>query len=175
MLAFVKAGTGRMYYRVGITYAPKRADLPALDAGFVVRRAYTAVDDATDVQRLPDGRWKIKLGAKVQVVVETTAPTARYAVAIDDPLPAGLETVNTRLVTSERAVVDPGASRWDHVNMRDSRSEAFAMRMDAGVYRFSYTARATTPGTFIAAPAKATEMYTPETFGRSEGSIVVVE
>jgi len=36
-------------------------------------------------------------------------------------------------------------------------------------------ARATTPGTFIAPPAKAEEMYSPEVFGRSASDWVVVE
>jgi len=33
----------------------------------------------------------------------------------------------------------------------------------------------TTPGTFLAEPAKAEEMYSPETFGRSSGQTVLVE
>jgi uncharacterized protein YfaS (alpha-2-macroglobulin family) len=53
--------------------------------------------------------------------------------------------------------------------------EAFSMDLVAGTHRLSYTARATTPGTFAAAPAKAEEMYAPETFGRSTGETVVIE
>ena len=64
---------------------------------------------------------------------------------------------------------------WDHVEMRDNRSEVFRMELESGSHRFSYTARATTPGTFLAAPAKAEEMYSPETFGRSTGATVVVQ
>ncbi len=59
--------------------------------------------------------------------------------------------------------------------MRDNRSEVFAMHLSEGTARFSYTARATTPGTFLAAPAKAEEMYSPETFGRSTGTVVIIE
>jgi uncharacterized protein YfaS (alpha-2-macroglobulin family) len=44
-----------------------------------------------------------------------------------------------------------------------------------GVYEYSYIARATTPGTFIAPPAKAEEMYSPEVFGRSSSDWVIVE
>jgi hypothetical protein len=44
-----------------------------------------------------------------------------------------------------------------------------------GSHRFTYTARATTPGTFLAAPVKAEEMYTLETFGRSMGQVVVIQ
>jgi hypothetical protein len=49
------------------------------------------------------------------------------------------------------------------------------MDLGEGRHQYTYTARATTPGTFIAAPTKAEEMYSPETFGRSTGVVVVVE
>jgi uncharacterized protein YfaS (alpha-2-macroglobulin family) len=173
-LAMVKTGVGRMYYRVGITYAPKQPNLPALDAGFLVRRSYTAVEDPADVSKLADGRWKIRLGAKVLVTIEALNTTKRYNVAIVDPLPAGFETVNENLATAERAVAVVNDSYWDYKNLRDNRSEAFAMSLVEGAHQLSYTVRATTPGTFIAAPAKAEEMYSPETFGRSSGEVVEI-
>ena len=49
------------------------------------------------------------------------------------------------------------------------------MNLPEGTHQLSYTVRATTPGTFVAAPAKAEEMYSPETFGRSSGVTVVIE
>ena len=174
-LALVKSGTGRMYYRIGITYAPKQTSLPALDAGFIVRRSYTALDDPADVTKLADGRWKIRLGAKVLVTLEALNTTARYNVALVDPLPAGFETVNERLAVTERGTKVTHNFNWDYENLRDNRSEAFALSMDEGSHVLSYTVRATTPGTFIAAPAKAEEMYSPETFGRSSGELVVIE
>jgi hypothetical protein len=154
--------------------------VPALDAGFVVRRTYSAIDDPGDVRQLADGRWQIKLGARVRIVVEETATAARHGVALVDPLPAGLEAVNTALANAERAASDPPAANtddaaWDARVTRDDRTEAFAMEQGAGIHRASYTVRATTPGTFFAAPAKAEEMYHPETFGRSTGETVVVQ
>jgi uncharacterized protein YfaS (alpha-2-macroglobulin family) len=171
-VAIQKQGPGRMYYRIGITYAPKRVDLPALDAGFVVRRSYEPIDHTSDVTTTATG-VHIKLGARVQVVDEVVVTTRRDGVALVDPLPAGLEAVNTSLATSERAAGNVTRS-WDHVEMRDERSEAFASTLAAGAYRFAFTARATTPGTFTAAPAKAEEMYSPETFGRSAGTTVTI-
>jgi len=44
-----------------------------------------------------------------------------------------------------------------------------------GVYTYAYVARATTPGTFVVPPARAEEMYHPETFGRSASARVIVE
>lgn len=174
-LAIAKDGPGRMYYRIGITYAPKQTKLPALDAGFIVRRTYTPVDDPKDVIKLPDGTYKVKLGSRVVVSLETLNTTERFAVAVVDPLPAGFESVNTSLATSERPVNLPDDTRWDHETMRDNRSEAFVMHLAPGSHWYSYTARATTPGTFLAAPARAEEMYSPETFGRSTGTTVVIQ
>ena len=76
---------------------------------------------------------------------------------------------------AERPAVGRGDWSWDFVNLRDNRAEAFAASLAEGAHAFQYTVRATTPGTFVAAPAKAEEMYTPETFGRSSGTTVVVE
>ena len=53
--------------------------------------------------------------------------------------------------------------------MRDEHVEAFASLLWDGVWDYTYVARATTPGTFVVPPAKAEEMYSPETFGRSGG------
>jgi uncharacterized protein YfaS (alpha-2-macroglobulin family) len=174
-LALTKTGTGRMYYRVGITYAPKQANPPALDAGFVVQRTYSAIDDPADVTKLPDGRIKVRLGARVRVTLRAHATTARHAVALVDPLPAGFEAVNEALATAERVQVVQSDAYWDFHAQRDHRVEAFRMNLDAGTHQYTYTARATTPGTFTAAPAKAEEMYSPETFGRSAGVSVVIE
>ena len=64
---------------------------------------------------------------------------------------------------------------FDHQNLRDERSEAFTTLLWGGVYNYSYVARATTPGVFVVPPAKAEEMYHPETFGRSKSDRVRVE
>ncbi|MGE3766831.1 MAG: alpha-2-macroglobulin, partial [Kofleriaceae bacterium] len=177
-LAITKEGAGRMYYRVGITYAPTQTNLGPLDAGFLVRRSYTAIDDPADVTRLADGRIKVKLGARVLVRVHAINTAPRHAVAINDPLPAGFEPVNTALANAERGAptsVTGEDARWGYRALRDNRAEAFSMSLPEGTHQLSYTVRATTPGTFVAAPAKAEEMYSPETFGRSGGLTVVIE
>ena len=92
-----------------------------------------------------------------------------------DPLPAGFEAINTALTTAARIEPDGDDDRWDHRNLRDDRSEAFARELGAGSHRCSYAVRATTPGPFIAAPARAEEMYRPESFGRSAGVTVTIE
>jgi len=164
-----------MYYRVGITYAPQQSVLPALDAGFIVKRTYIPLDDPKDVDVRADGTTHIKLGARVQVVLEASSTGQRTQVALVDPLPAGLEPVNTALKTSERAASTTGDSRWDYRATRDTRVEGFVDEFAPGIHRMSYTARAVTAGTFLAAPTKAEEMYAPESFGRSASTSVVIQ
>ena len=177
-LIIQKDGKGRLYYRVGMTYAPKSLVLDPMDQGFVVERVYEPVDNDTDVKRLADGTWEIKAGAKVRIKLTMVAPTRRYHVALVDPLPAGLETLNPALATTEDVPQDPsmntGGGWWwwsrpwfEHQNMRDERTEAFTTLLWGGVHKYTYYARATTPGEFVVPPAKAEEMYSPETFGRS--------
>jgi uncharacterized protein YfaS (alpha-2-macroglobulin family) len=68
------------------------------------------------------------------------------------------------------------ASKWyDHQNLRDERAEVFKALLYEGVWHYSYVARATTPGDFAASPAKAEEMYSPETFGRSHTDFVRIK
>ena len=64
---------------------------------------------------------------------------------------------------------------YEHENLRDERVEAFTTLLWDGVHRYSYVARATTPGRFVVPGAKAEEMYSPETFGRAAGDVLVVE
>ncbi len=157
-----------------------------MDCGFEVTRSYEAVDNPDDVKRLPDGTWQIKLGARVLCKTAMSAPSRRYHVALINPLPAGLEALNPSLKVTEDIPEgkdnsrDVGRGWWwgpwyEHANMRDERVEAFASILYGGLYEYNFTARATTPGTFVVPPAKAEEMYSPETFGRSASDKVIVK
>ena len=180
-----KTGAGRLYYRVGMTYAPSDLKPPPAEHGFTVTRLYESVDDPGDVRRDPDGTWRVKAGSKVRVRINLVAPTRRYHVALVDPIPAGLEVMNPALAVTGAIPADPKAAPrtgwwwratwYEHQNIRDERVEAFASLLWDGVYDYTYVARATTPGTFVVPPPKAEEMYSPETFGRGAGDKLVVE
>jgi uncharacterized protein YfaS (alpha-2-macroglobulin family) len=184
-LILSKEGTGRLYYRLGLNYAPKNLQLEPADHGFTVERTYEAVDNPEDVVRDEDGVWRVKAGARVRVRLTMVAQARRYHVALVDSLPAGFEALNPALAVTGRLPQDPQSpsSRYwwwwwpwyQHQNLRDERAEAFTPLLWEGVYTYSYVARATTPGEFVVPPAKAEEMYAPETFGRSASDQVVVE
>jgi len=192
-----REGEGRLYYRIGMNYAPSDLRLPPADHGFTVERVYESVDSKDDVSRDAEGRWHIKAGARVRVRLTMVATARRYHVALVDPLPAGLEALNPELAVTgslpkpgSTNVIEgggPGLGRpeghwwwwirpwYQHTNMRDERVEAFTPLLWDGVYTYCYYARATTPGAFVVPPTKAEEMYAPETFGRGAGDRVIVE
>jgi len=185
-LIIQKDGAGRLYYRLGLKYAPTDLWLDPLDMGFVVQREYEAVDDPEDVYRDDEGIWHIRAGARVRIRLTMVADNRRYHVALVDPLPAGLEIVNPALAVSQSIPQDPESpdyeygwwwwwTWYEHQNMRDERAEAFTTQLWDGVYNYTYIARATTPGKFVVPPAKAEEMYSPEVFGRSGSDWVIVE
>jgi uncharacterized protein YfaS (alpha-2-macroglobulin family) len=185
-LILSKEGPGRLYYRVGMQYAPASLKLDPSEHGFTVERVYEAVDKADDVRRDADGTWRIKAGARVRVKLTMLVTSRRYHVALVDPIPAGLEALNPALAVTGSVPQDPSeqaSDRWwwfrrpwfEHQNMRDERVEAFASLVWEGVHTYSYVARATTPGAFVVPPAKAEEMYHPETFGRGGTDRVIVE
>lgn len=182
-----KDGPGRLYYRIGMQYAPTDLKMPPADHGFVVSRTYEGAEAPSDVTRDGDGTWRVRAGAKVRVRVTMVAPARRYHVALVDPIPAGLEPLNPALAVTGEIPKDPRAeaaelpgwrsarSWYEHQNMRDERVEAFASLLWDGVWDYTYVAKATTPGTFVVPPPKAEEMYSPETFGRGAADRLIVE
>ncbi|WP_158412165.1 alpha-2-macroglobulin family protein [Ilumatobacter nonamiensis] len=198
-LAVAKDGEGRLYYRLGLRYAPDDLELDPRDEGFVVERSYEAVDDPDDVVRREDGTWEIAAGATVRVRLTMVADAQRTHVALIDPLPAGLEPVNPALATATTVPPEdsfesedgdvPAESfdaashaaygsfwrQWyDHQNLRDDRAEAFATILPGGTYEYVYVARATTPGEYVVPPTRAEEIFAPEVFGRSASTAVTV-
>ena len=181
-IVIAKDGPGRLYYRLGLRYAPDDLQLDARDEGFVVEREYEGVDDPADVTRDADGTWHIAAGAKVRVRLTMVADAVRTNIALIDPLPAGLEPVNPAFAVSQTTPPDDssvdsfprfwGWNWFEHQNLRDDRAEAFTPYLPGGTYEYTYIARATTPGEFVVPPARAEEMYAPEVFGRSDSALV---
>jgi uncharacterized protein YfaS (alpha-2-macroglobulin family) len=190
-LVLSKDGPGRLYYRLGLRYAPFNLDLEPSEHGFSVTRSYAGVDDPDDVRLRADGAWEVKAGARVLVQVGMVAESRRYHVALVDPLPAGFEALNPELPIfgevpqdlweARRQAAESTDTMWwwsfywfDHQEFRDERTEAFTSLLSPGIYDMSYLARATTLGNFVVPPARAEEMYHPETFGRSGSDRVIV-
>jgi hypothetical protein len=186
---------GRVYYETRLSYS--REEMPPRDAGFTIIRRYEMLEGSgTGTSVTP--------GAIVRVHLRVVTPTDRHDVAVIDPLPAGLEPIDTGFATSANHVQDEGSgqgpggldlydeyegedeygdgpadeswSAWvfNHRELDDDGLLLYADYMPAGIHVYSYLARATTPGDYANPAATAEEMYRPETFGRTAQGRFVV-
>jgi uncharacterized protein YfaS (alpha-2-macroglobulin family) len=64
--------------------------------------------------------------------------------------------------------------RPTHAELHDDRVFLFVESLSPGVYEYEYYLRALVPGVFQHMPAKAEELYFPEIFGRTDGSIFTI-
>ncbi|MDO3388441.1 DUF6049 family protein [Gilvimarinus sp. SDUM040013] len=178
-VSLASPGEGRIFYRLAATYIPEKSKQAAADNGFSVARHYEAVDNPQDVQRMQDGSWRIRAGAKVRITLVMDTNESRHDVALVDSLPAGLEPINHSLANVEdvpRALeLQTYQPNWyDHSELRDTGAQAYVQRLSTGGYLYTYQARAVTPGQYTAPAVKAEEMYNPEIFGQSESTMVLV-
>lgn len=189
-LLMSRKGSGRLYYRLGMSYVPSNLKLPAEERGFSVIRKYEAIEEKDSVVLKTDGSYEIKAGKYVRVRLTVIVPDRKYYAVIDDPFPGGFEGVDMQLRTSASSRLSEKTGHsgsnmgyywswywWrnpDHKELRDDRYVLFYDRLPAGVYEHSYVVRATTPGTFVVPPLKAHEMYAPESFGRNASTIVKI-
>jgi hypothetical protein len=190
-LTFTREGTGTLYYTARLRYAADTLFQEGLDAGFRIERRY---EPFAETGSRP-AATAYQAGDLVRVTLTFRLTKERRFVAVTDPLPAGLEAVESWFATtagdlraqqdrqsSERGGDDErGWQSWwrgggfDHVERHDDRIQLFATRLSEGVHTFSYIARAMTAGTFRTAPARAEEMYTPEVFGRTATTTIEIK
>jgi hypothetical protein len=186
-LVFQADGKGTLFYSALLRYAPLEVPREARAEGITVQRWFEPFD-APGKQSL-----EVAAGDLVRVRARVATPQERNFVAVEVPLPAGLEAVDTALLTSRQtarsrdeeaqeseksqaldATQDFFWSPFDHSEKRDDRVVYFSDHLPPGVHTLSFVARATTPGKFVLKPARAEEMYSPEVFGRSEGGSFTV-
>lgn len=96
-------------------------------------------------------------------------------VIITDPLPAGLEAVDTTFQTAT-STLQAQQDSWEigYQTIYRDRILAYADHLDAGVYSLHYLVRSVTPGTFGWPGAKAQLQYAPEEFGRTAAATLEV-
>jgi alpha-2-macroglobulin len=179
---------GVLYYGALLRYAPASMPTTALDRGIVVQRWVEPYSGGGQLKA-------VQAGELVRIQVRLATSMERSNVAVDVPLPSGLEAVDTSLSTTARlpplaqasiraprgdegeeaeddSAAPPFYGFWtpfNHTERRDDRVVLFADHLPPGITLTTVIARATTPGDFLLMPAHAEEMYAPEVFGRSDG------
>jgi uncharacterized protein YfaS (alpha-2-macroglobulin family) len=188
----LKVGGGAQYYAITVAeITQERPTVPDIK-GLVVERWYERFDDGRTVTAVDEGEL-------VRVRLRVTAPASRDFVAVEDVLPAGLETVDLTLrttgtlgpfmnagntATAQRRDREAGGtpndelygswlggwwSPWGQPEQHDDRTVFFARKLWSGSFTVSYIARATTAGRFVRPQAHAEEVYNPAVNGHSEG------
>ena len=126
-------------------------------------------------------------GQLVEVELTVSVPNGGYFMLVEDHLPGGLEALNERLNTTELDLMLDGTEEWmpgsflweDYgYNFKEvfgDRVTFFITDFSRGYETFTYMARATTGGEFLALPAEASAMYDPATWGRSASDRVIVQ
>lgn len=169
-----KTGTGRLYYELRMTYAPK-GDLDPMERGIFIEKSIKPLDKSADTL---NSTGNYNLGQKYIVTLKVKTDQERQFVALNDPLPAGFEVVNLSFATESRAegrefyagAENRNYTWWgsfDHWENYDDKVLLFADYLLTGEHTYSYLIQATIPGNFLLPAAKIEEMYTPEVFGRT--------
>ena len=171
-LKFVKEGPGTLFYSVRMSYAPSEPTLPR-DRGFAVFKEYFEAESGSRVEQLEAGK-------NYRVRLSLVTPTDRHFVVLNDPVPAGVEVVQTTFATESQALArllrqgGYQGGTFDHTETYDDRMLLFADYLSAGEHHFEYLVRGRLPGTYLLPATKAEEMYHPEIFGTgSSGTIEV--
>ncbi|MEO6420267.1 MAG: alpha-2-macroglobulin family protein, partial [Polyangiaceae bacterium] len=197
-LAFQVQGTGKLFYEARLRYSRRELPTAGLDRGFFIRKFVRSVkpeglhDALASLPQVTASSAKASDLVLVDLLVVNADP--RENVVIDDPLPAGLEAVQSSLSTTARslAVTEPGAEgdtddeeasadderangraytfAWYHRELHDDKVLTFVEHMPAGIFHYRYLARATTFGHFVVPPTRVECMYEPEVFGRTGAS-----
>jgi hypothetical protein len=173
-----KEGQGRLYYTLRMNYYPK-GESKAKEEGLSVLKTMEPLKE-TGL-----GGGNFKAGSVVKVTLTVIANQARNYVVVEDPLPAGFETINLSFETTGRDLTIPeeevGKYRWwyanpfRHTEMHDDRVMLFTDYLPAGVHTFNYLVRVTSFGDFQMPSTRAEGMYEPEVFGQTSSQRVKVE
>jgi uncharacterized protein YfaS (alpha-2-macroglobulin family) len=185
-LAINKDGPGRLYYAARIAYDLKQDNAARINAGIEIRREYSVERDGRFV--LLQSPMAVRRGELVRIDVFVAVPTARHFVVVSDPVPGGLEPVNTDLATgstvdADKARFEAAAGSWFHEldewspfgnyfssfyhqELSHEAARFYADYLPAGHYHLSYAAQAIATGRFTVMPSSAEEMYDPDVYGR---------
>ena len=176
-----QTGEGALYYRLQLTTFKPLEKVTAVSRGITVERWYTKGDDDTPITRA-------RVGDIITVHLQVIASRGLSYFMLEDPLPAGVEPLDVRLLTTTRQAKGPEVKRegmpawwrwwyWQpsHSELRDDRAGFFQTWLSPGTYEITYQVRASIPGTFVVGPATASQMYAPEVYGRTTATTFVVE
>jgi uncharacterized protein YfaS (alpha-2-macroglobulin family) len=173
-LRIEQSGGGRLYYTINSQNYLAQPQIEAAGA-IQVERAYLDAASGEPIQTVTPGQL-----VKVQLTITTV--DNRFYMIVEDRLPGGLEALNESLgTTSHIALADNQEPTYywqdygyNYKEVRSDRVSFFISELSAGQRTFTYFARATHAGDFVALPAEAYAMYDLTAWGRSASQALTV-
>lgn len=182
---------GRLYYTAGLQVNRPVEEVTPLSNGLSIKREYFAFGDECQNGECQPVE-SAQAGEKVRVRLTLTLPNDLYYVALSDYIPAGAEILDTSLKTTEIGMdVEPSAEPlynprspfsdgwgwwlFSQPQIYDDRIAWTADKLPAGTYELTYTLALLQPGQFRVLPARAWQLYFPETQANSAGSVFEIK
>ena len=148
---------------------------PAAQQGYTIERSFRRLDGS-----VVDPAGGLRQNDRLVVVLKVTEAKAEAArLLLVDPLPAGLEIDNPKLLDAD-ALQGLAFAKSDvqpvHTEFRDDRFVAAYDRepSQSAFFTVAYTVRAVSPGTYVHPGATVEDMYRPARFGRTAAGSVTV-
>lgn len=170
-LVLNKNGNGVMHYLTAYRYR-QQGNPPGRLQGLRVTRSVRPANASDILHQMGlspiEDPVSLELGQVYDVGLEIITDHPVNHVIITDPLPAGLEAVDTSFQTST-PYFQPQQDSWQisYQTLERDRILAYGDRLNAGVYTLHYLVRSVTPGTFLWPGSEVQLEYAPEEFGRT--------
>ena len=162
-----RVGAGRVHWRVGVRWTeaapPPRAQGLSLD---------TRILDEDDV-----AVTALVAGRRYRIEVVLASDTPQQYVAVDVPLPAGVEAVDRSLGAgvAARAAATVDSRGLSHLELRPDRVLLFFDTLEPGTTVQQIPVLATAAGTYALPGAVAEAMYEPETRARTAARRIAID
>jgi len=195
-LAIEHDGVGRLYYQTLLQFSNTEAQSQRENSGLDIRRERSVFrDNEWQLIRIGD---QVHRGETIRTDLFLSTPVERNFVAVRDPIPGGLEPVNSDLATNGASLkidhlnqVAKGSffhkrSSWQgfsyspwgfyHKQLGHDAVTFYSDFVAKGEYHLSYLAQAIATGEFLEQPVHAEEMYHPDIYGKGRSSkLLIVE
>ena len=185
---FDQPDNSRFYFKATLSYEPKEMQTDRENYGIDVRKTYWVKKQDQWVEL--DNAMSLTRGEVVHVGLYLDIRDRRDFVIVDDPVPGALEPINTALAKTNKSELAPtrdlfgklipkgiegewntlGSSRWCFYR-REIRHDSVRFMSDflpPGRYRLYWSGRVISTGEFVARPAHAEAMYSPEVYGNTK-------
>ncbi|MDP4002790.1 alpha-2-macroglobulin [Methylobacterium sp. NEAU K] len=170
----VNTGRAPVQVVLGVNGSPLVPE-PAASQGYTVERSFHRLDGSA-----VDPAQGLRQNDRLVVVLKVTEDKAQAArLLLVDPLPAGLEIDNPKLLDAD-ALQGLAFAKSDvqpvHTEFRDDRFVAAYERdpSQSAFFTVAYTVRAVSPGTYVHPGASVEDMYRPARFGRTASGRVEI-